>query len=120
MIIVFIKFVLPAVLLIFLLGKMLSKDNRKSKSALVLLLISLVFNTALAQNYNYSLIPYPGRDGFSVSNALAYYVFGEDHFGHWNSAIFEIGYEISIYITILLVFIYIGSLIYESREKGDK
>jgi len=31
MIIVLIKFVLPVVLLIFLLGKMLSKDNRKSK-----------------------------------------------------------------------------------------
>ena len=120
MIIVFIKFVLPAVLLIFLLGKMLSKDNRKSKSALVLLLTSLVFNTALAQNYNYSLIPYPDRDGFSVSNSLAYYVFGQDHFGHWNSDIFGAGYEISIYVTILLLFIYIGSLIYESREKGDK
>lgn len=113
MLIIIIKFLLPAVLLIYLLRRILDKNDSTSKSILVLLLTSLVFNTALAQNYNYSLIPYPERDGYSVSNMLAYYVFGEDHFGHWNSELFKAGYEISIYVTLLLLITYIGCLIIE-------
>jgi hypothetical protein len=77
----------------------------------------LVFNTALAQNYNYNLIPSPERDGYSVSNSLAKYVFGEDHFGHWNSDLFRTGYEISINVSMILLVIYIGCLIFERRKK---
>ncbi|MBU0940703.1 MAG: hypothetical protein KKD36_04640 [Bacteroidetes bacterium] len=120
MIIVLIKFLLPAVILIYLLHRILDENHSKSKSILVLLLTSLVFNTALAQNYNYSLIPYQGRDGYSVSNSLAYYVFGEDHFGHWNSDLFKAGYELSITVTIILLIIYIGCLIFENRKKRKK
>jgi len=90
MFIILVKFLLPAILLpaillLYLLIRILDKKDSKSKSTLVLLITSLVFNTALAQNYNHSLIPYPESDGYSVSNSLAYYVYGEDHFGHWNS-----------------------------------
>jgi hypothetical protein len=117
MIIIIIKFLLPAVLLNYFLSRILGKNDSKSKSTLILLLISLIFNTALAQNYNYNLISYPERDGYSVSNSLAYYVFGEDHFGHWNSDLFKTGYEISIYVTIILILIYFGCLIFERRKK---
>jgi len=118
--IILVKFLLPAVLLFFLLLRILDNKDSKSKSTLVLLLTSLVFNTALAQNYNHSLIPYPERDGYSVSNSLAYYVFGEDHFGHWNSDLFRAGYEISINVSMLLLVIYIGCLILERRKKGKE
>ncbi|GHI01177.1 hypothetical protein [Neobacillus kokaensis] len=117
MIIIFIKFLLPAFLLIYLLQRTLDKYDSKSKAMLVLLLISLVFNTALAQNYNYNLIPYPERDGYSISNMLAYYVFGENYFGHWNLDLFKSGYEISIYVTIILLIIYVSCLIFERRKK---
>ena len=120
MFIILVKFLLPAVLLFFLLLRILDNKDSKSKSTLVLLLTSLVFNTALAQNYNHSLIPYPERDGYSVSNSLAHYVFGEDHFGNWNSDLFRAGYEISINVSMLLLVIYIGSLILERRKKGKE
>lgn len=118
MIIIIIKFLIPAALLIYFLRRILDKDDSKSKSALVLLLISLVFNTALAQNYNYSLIPYPERDGYSIANSLAHYVFGYDHLGHWNSDLFKNGYEISNYVTIILLIVYISCLIFERRKKA--
>ena len=118
MIIILVKFLLPAFLLFYLLLRVLDKNDNKSKPTLVLLVISLVFNTALAQNYNHSLIPYPETDGYAVSNSLAYYVFGEDHFGHWNSDLFKTGYEISINVTMTLLVIYVGFLIFERRKKG--
>ncbi len=120
MIIIFFKFLLPAILLFYLLFRVLDNNDNKSKPTLVLLITSLVFNTALAQNYNHSLIPYPERDGYSVSNSLAYYVFGEDHFGHWNSDLFKTGYEISINVTMILLVIYIGFLIFERRKNGKE
>lgn len=120
MIIILVKFLLPAFLLFYLLLRVLDKNDNKSKPTLVLLVISLVFNTALAQNYNHSLIPYPETDGYAVSNSLAYYVFGEDHFGHWNSDLFKTGYEISINVTMILLVIYIGFLIFERRKKGKE
>lgn len=120
MFIILVKFILPAILLFYLLLRILDKKDSKSKSTLILLLTSLVFNTALAQNYNHSLIPYPEKDGYSVSNSLAYYVFGEDHFGHWNSELFRAGYEISISVSMLLLVIYIGCLIFERRKKGKE
>ncbi|WP_409275131.1 hypothetical protein V1499_07625 [Neobacillus sp. SCS-31] len=120
MLIILIKFLLPAIFLIYLLLRILDKKDSKSKSTLVLLITSLVFNTALAQNYNYSLIPYPEKDGFSVSNWLAHYVFGEDHFGHWNSALFKTGYDISINVSMTLLVIYIVCLILESRKIGKE
>lgn len=120
MLIILIKFLLPAILLFYLLLRFLDKNDSKSKSTLVLLIISLVFNSALAQNYNHSLIPYPERDGYSVSNWLAYYVFGEDHFGHWNSDLFKTGYEISINISLILLVIYIICLIFERRKTGKE
>jgi ABC-type dipeptide/oligopeptide/nickel transport system permease subunit len=116
MIVIVVKFLLPALLLFYLLQRILGKNESKSKSTLVLLLVSLIFNTALAQNYNYSLIPYPERDGYSISNWLAYYVFGEDHFGHWNSDLFKAGYEISIYVSIILLVIYVAFLIIEHKK----
>lgn len=120
MIIILVKFLLPAFLLFYLLLRVLDKNDNKSKPTLVLLVISLVFNTALAQNYNHSLIPYPETDGYAVSNSLAYYVFGEDHFGHWNSDLFKTGYEISINVTMILLVIYVGFLIFERRKKGKE
>ena len=117
MIIISIKFLLPAIILIYFFRRILPENDSKSKSTLVLVVISLLFNNALAQNYNYSLIPYPESDGFSIANSLALYVFGYDHFGHWNSELFKTGYEISIYSTILLLFIYIACLIFERRKK---
>lgn len=113
--IIIVKFFLPAILLCFILLRFLDKKDSKSKSILVLLLTSIVFNSALAQNYNFNLLPYPERDGYAVSNSLAYYVFGEDHFGHWNSELFRNGYEISINVTLILMILYIGLLLVERR-----
>jgi len=120
MVIFLVKFLLPAFLLFYLLIRFLDKNDRKSKSILVLFLTSLLFNMALAQNYNYNLMPLPERDGFAVSNSLAYYVFGEDHFGHWNTELFKTGYEISVNVTTILLIIYIGLLIWERRKKGEE
>ena len=70
MLIILVKFLLPAFLLIYFLFRFLDKNDRKSKSILVLFLTSLLFNMALAQNYNYNLMPLPERDGFAVFNSL--------------------------------------------------
>jgi hypothetical protein len=114
MFIVLFKFLVPAAILFYFLWRFLGKHSL-SKGALILLLISILFNTALAQNYNYSLIPYPERDGYSISNMLAYYVFGEDNFGHWNAELFKAGYEASINISIILLVLYLIFLFLESR-----
>src|SRR4051794_8236783 len=116
MLFILIKFVLPAILLFYLLLRSLGEKDGKSKSTLVLLITSLIFNTALAQNYNLSIIPYPESDGYSVSNWLAYYVFGEDHFGQWNSDLFKNGYAISINVSLILLVIYIFCLIFERKK----
>jgi hypothetical protein len=115
--IILLKFIIPLLILIFIFYKMFDANHRMSKTTLVLLLTSIVFNIALAQNYNYNLIPYPERDGYSISNSIAYYVFGEDHFGHWNSNLFKSGYDISTSVTILLLILYIISLIIERKKK---
>lgn len=116
MLIILVKFLLPTIILFFLFQRILGKKDCKSKFTLVLLILSIIFNTALAQNYNHNLIPYPERDGYAVSNWLAYYVFGEDHFGHWSSDLFKNGYEISITISMILLVIYIVCLVVERRK----
>jgi hypothetical protein len=114
--IILLKFIFPLLVISAVFYRYI--DNHKlSKTALVLLLTSIIFNIALAQNYNFSLIPYPERDGYSISNSLAYYVFGEDHFGHWTSDLFKSGYEISTFITILLLLLFIISLVLDRKSK---
>jgi hypothetical protein len=115
--IILLKFIIPTLILIAIFYRIFDHNNRMSKSTLVLLLTSIIFNIALAQNYNFSLIPYSERDGYSISNSIAYYVFGEDHFGHWNADLFKSGYDISTSITILLLILYIISLILERKRK---
>jgi hypothetical protein len=115
--IIVLKFIIPLLILISIFYKILDATHRMSKSALVLLLIAIIFNISLAQNYNYSLIQHPERDGYSISNSIAYYVFGEDHFGHWNSNLFKSGYDISTSVTILFFILYITSLVIERKNK---
>lgn len=116
MFVVLIKLLLPAIILFFVFHKIFGKKDANSKSFLALLLTSILFNIALAQNYHFSIIPYEGRDGFSVSNWLAYYIFGEDHFGYWNTEIFKAGYDISLLVTFVLLVAYLVSLVIERKK----
>jgi predicted neutral ceramidase superfamily lipid hydrolase len=120
MFVVFVKFIIPAIILFYLFKRFLKKDTYKSTYALVLFLTSLLFNVALAQNYNFSFFPYPANDGISITNMLAYYVFGESHFGNWSTELFRNAYELSTMISLILLFVYIVLLIIEGKGKRNR
>lgn len=85
--------------------------KKYSKGFLVLLLFSIIVNTALSQNYTENLIP--NIEGYSVSNFLSYWIIGEDR---WSTGLFRKAYNFSTIITIALLIIYSTLLIVERKE----
>jgi hypothetical protein len=77
---------------------------------LVLLILSLLSNIALAQNYTSSLIP-GYADGIAISNKVAYWIIGEDG---WSQQVFKKAFDTSVWISFTLVITYVCVLVIET------
>lgn len=86
----------------------IKKKIKISTALLPLLLFSTLANVALAQNYTQSLIP--DNEGIGISNTLAYFLIGEDH---WSQKLFRSSYAFSTNISIVLLVSYSLILISE-------
>lgn len=78
----------------------------------LLIILSIVANISLSQNYAASLIP--SDEGLGISNDIAYLIIGEDH---WTVQVFQAYYEISSYITLILLFLMMLSIALEAKRR---
>lgn len=84
-----------------------------SKGIVLAIVLSVAAAISLGQNYTQSLIP-EANDGIDISNALAYWIIGEDL---WSIEKFKNYFEWSTFITIILVIVSPIVLIIESKFK---
>lgn len=109
-------FVSGSILFSVLAGMVMKKrgvGRPYSTGVLLLLLLSLLANNALAQNYTQSLIP-DVNDGMAISNTIAYLLIGEDQ---WSHERFKSAFDISVWISLALVIMYVCALLMERNEK---
>lgn len=78
----------------------------------MLLFASVLSTVCLAQNYTESLIP-AANDGIAISNSLAYWIIGEDR---WSRELFKSYFDGSVYVSLLLLLLYLGCVIQEKRH----
>ncbi|MDO3679250.1 hypothetical protein [Paenibacillus ehimensis] len=108
---------LLAVLLVAGVLKRLGAKTVYSTALLLSVLLSLVANLGLGQNYFYNLIPGIHDGGLGISNQVAYLIIGEDL---WMQARFRIAFERSVWITLLLIIAYAVAKIAESKTERSK
>jgi len=82
-----------------------------SNGIMLAIALSLLANVCLAQNYTQSLIS-ERNDGIGISNQVAYWIIGEDG---WSENLFQKSFEQSVYVTLLLLAVYVIVLLVESR-----
>ena len=85
---------------------------RLSQGLIVVILLSVVANICLAQNYTQSLIP-EVNDGIGISNFVANWILGEDN---WSTDTFKAYFENSIIITLVLIGLLVISLLFRKRS----
>jgi hypothetical protein len=83
---------------------------------LITILLSLIANLCLAQNYTTSLIP-GIHDGIGISNPVARLVIGEDG---WSKDLFKNYFVNSVYLTIVLVAAFAVTYFLEAKRSGGK
>lgn len=108
---------LLAVLLVAGVLKRLGAKAVYSTALLLSVLLSLVANFGLGQNYFYNLIPGIHDGGLCISNRVAYFIIGD---GLWTQARFRIAFERSVWITLLLIVAYAAAKIAESKTERSK
>ncbi|MGW9127648.1 hypothetical protein ACWGPW_21915 [Paenibacillus chitinolyticus] len=88
-------------------------DNVYSKGLLILIICSLISNISLSENYTHSLIP-EVNDGIGISNKVSYWIIGDRG---WSQEAFGTLFEWSVYVTMLLVILYMFTVIIEKKKK---
>lgn len=83
-----------------------------SKGILISIILSIIANISLSQNYTNSLIP-EVNNGIGISNIISYWIIGEDN---WSKELFKTLYDQSIYITLFLLLFYIVVMLVENRK----
>lgn len=86
-------------------------SNPYSKGYAIAIGISIIAVVCLAQNYTQSLIP-AFNDGIGISNQLAYWIIGEDH---WSQEVFKNVFVSSIYLALFLIVAYPVILVIETK-----
>ncbi len=87
--------------------------SRISLALIIAVLLSLVANVSLAQNYSSSLIP--GTEGIGISNFLAEIIIVSDM---WSTDLFRSYFENSLFITLILILLLMISLVFKKRDKA--
>lgn len=98
--------------IIYLVLKRQGDKNALSKVMLILILLSILTNISLAQNYTQSLIP-EANDGIGISNILASWTLPDDR---WSIAMFKSYYDKSIIVTLVLLITYALVIIKEVKN----
>lgn len=101
---------IPILVFFMLLYRKTEQPRRYSKGILVLLVLSIIVNTSLAQNYTASLLPYPVNDGIGIHNSLAFLVIGQEN---WSKELFKAAYDYSTAVSVGLLVIYAILIIVE-------
>ncbi|MEX2414967.1 MAG: hypothetical protein WD424_02390 [Paenibacillaceae bacterium] len=86
--------------------------SRISLGLIIAVLLSLVTNIGLAQNYTQSLIP-EANDGIGISNFVAEIIIVSES---WSTAMFKSYFETSIIITLILIFLLMISLVFQKKK----
>ncbi|MFA6941755.1 MAG: hypothetical protein WCQ54_12395 [Clostridiaceae bacterium] len=86
----------------FLMKRKYSKEFLLSRALILLIFICLISSVCLGINYIASAVP-ALNDGIGMHNFLAYCIIGEDN---WSTKLFKNYFDISIYISLFLTFIY--------------
>lgn len=93
-----------------------SDPLKLTKPLLVTLLISLISNVSLAQNYTHSLIP-GANDGIGISNFLAYWIITDET--TWSVQLFKFFYTASTIISTALVILLVFVFLFEREHSSD-
>lgn len=103
-------------LLLFYLHK--QGDNLKfTKIGFLLLILSIIANISLAQNYTQSLIP-GANDGIGISNLLASWIITDSGWGKsWSIELFKKAYDTSMGVSLGVLLLFVASIVVESRGK---
>lgn len=116
---VFIGLVIIIAILLFVFLHKQADKYKFSKTILILLMVSVLANVSLAQNYTQSLIP-GIEDGIGISNKLAYYIITDDGWGnYWSKELFYRAYDYSITVSGIIIILFIILLFMESKRKND-
>jgi hypothetical protein len=86
---------------------------RLSLGLLIAVLLSIVVNVGLAQNYTQSLIT-EVNDGISISNFVAEWIIVSEI---WSTELFKSYFENSLMITLLLIFLLLISLLFGRKKE---
>lgn len=90
------------------------KNSRKySQIFLISLIISILFNFGLLENYIFSLMPYPINDGITIVSRVAYFIIGDEG---WSTELYKRVYDISTIISYSLLGIYMLVLLLEKKK----
>ncbi len=96
----------------FLFGK--SNEPREySRVILIALIISIVSNIALSNNYTINLITPAVNDGIAVTNFLARLILWD---GNWSQDLFKQAYDTSTALVIILIILYTSVLLLEKKR----
>ncbi len=100
------------VLAVFTMRK-IGVDEVYAKGTLLLLVLSLLANIVLSQNYTQSLIP-GVSDGIAISNQITYWIIGEDG---WSQEHFQKAFKVSMVFSFVFVVAYVVAILLEKIRK---
>ncbi|OCA84003.1 hypothetical protein A8F94_14800 [Bacillus sp. FJAT-27225] len=90
--------------------------NPISKGAGLAIVLGLLANISLAENVASNLLP-EKNDGYSISSGIASWILGDDG-GTLEG--FKNAFAVSVYFTLILVFLYVALTVLESKVKSNK
>jgi len=91
-----------------------SQEPREySRIILIALIIAIVCNIALSDNYTINLIKPAVNDGIAVTNFLAHLILSEEN---WSLGLFKQAYDTSTAVVIVLIILYASALLLEKRK----
>ncbi len=88
--------------------------SRISLTLIIAVLLSLVANIGLAQNYTSSLIP-GVHDGIGITNFIAEIIIVSES---WTPELFRSYFENSLIVTLLLLLLLVISLVFKKRDRA--
>lgn len=97
---------------VFLMKRKYGKEFLFSRALILLIFICLISSVCLGINYAASAVP-SINDGIGMQNFIAYWIIGEDN---WSTRLFRNYFDISVYISIFLTFIYAVLTLVEKRN----
>lgn len=88
-----------------------------TKTVLPLLILSIMANISLAQNYTQSLIP-GANDGIGISNFMASWIITDSGWGDsWSVELFKKAYDTSMGVSLIVLLSFVVSMVMEKNRQ---